>query len=251
MLDLNPVATTLVDGAREDDGGWAYDGSRPEFGMNVRWGINANLTVNGTVNPDFSTVESDAGQVQFDPRQAIFFPEKRPFFLDAIEQFTTPNNLIYTRRVVAPLAAAKLTGRLDSATSVAFLSAVDDASASRTGDDHPVFNVLRLQRDIGGQSKAALVYTDRIDGASSNRVAAADARLVWKGIYSWLLQGAISRTEHRRRQHRGAAVAEHAGAQRRPLRRPLPGARRRSRTSAPRPASSRAAASSTHRRRTS
>jgi hypothetical protein len=194
VLDLNPVATTLVDGARQDDGGWAYDGSRPEFGMNVRWGINANLTVNGTVNPDFSTVESDAGQVQFDPRQAIFFPEKRPFFLDAIEQFTTPNNLIYTRRVVAPLAAAKLTGRLDSATSVAFLSAVDDASASRTGDDHPVFNVLRLQRDIGGQSKAALVYTDRIDGASSNRVAAADARLVWKGIYSWLLQGAISRT---------------------------------------------------------
>ncbi len=194
VLDLNPVATTLVDGARDAAGGWAYDGSRPELGMNVRWGINANLTVNGTVNPDFSTVESDAGQVQFDPRQAIFFPEKRPFFLDAIEQFTTPNNLIYTRRVVAPLAAAKLTGRLDSATSLAFLSAVDDASTSRTGHDHPVFNVLRLQRDIGGQSKAALVYTDRVDGASSNRVAAADARLVWKGIYSWLLQGAISRT---------------------------------------------------------
>ena len=88
--------------AADPSGGWNYDASRPEFGMNLRWGITPNLTMNGTVNPDFSQVESDAGQFSFDPRQALFFPEKRPFFLDGIEQFATPNNLIYTRRVVAP-----------------------------------------------------------------------------------------------------------------------------------------------------
>ena len=81
--------------------------------MNLRWGITPNLTMNGTVNPDFSQVESDAGQFSFDPRQALFFPEKRPFFLDGIEQFSTPNNLIYTRRVAAPIAAAKITGKVD------------------------------------------------------------------------------------------------------------------------------------------
>src|SRR5262245_2544743 len=194
VLDLNPVATTLVDGAR-DAGGWAYDASRPEFGMNVRWGLNANLTVNGTVNPDFSTVESDAGQVQFDPRQAIFFPEKRPFFLDAIEQFTTPNNLIYTRRVVAPIAAAKVTGKVSGRTNLAYLSAVDDAALSATGEDHPVFNILRLQQDIFAKSRAALVYTDRVDGDRSNRVIASDARVVWKDIYSLNLQGALSRDD--------------------------------------------------------
>lgn len=53
-------------------------------------------------------MEADAGQFQFDPRQALFFPDKRPFVLDGIEQFATPNNLIYTRRVVAPLAATRL-----------------------------------------------------------------------------------------------------------------------------------------------
>ena len=107
--------------ARSVDGGWSYDASRPEFGMNLRWGITPNLTMNGTVNPDFSQVESDAGQFSFDPRQALFFPEKRPFFLDGIEQFATPNNLIYTRRVVAPLAAAKLTGKVTGRTNLAFL----------------------------------------------------------------------------------------------------------------------------------
>jgi hypothetical protein len=38
------------------------------------------------------------------------------------------------------------------------------------------------------------VYTDRIDGEDSNRVAAADARLVFGSIYSLQLQGGASRT---------------------------------------------------------
>ena len=194
VLDLNPVATAAVNGAPTADR-WDYGWSPPDLGMNVRWGVTDTLTLNGTVNPDFSQVEADAGQFQFDPRQALFFPDKRPFFLDGIEQFATPNNLIYTRRVVAPLAATRLTGRISKSISVAYLMAVDDAATSATGHDHPVFNILRAQRDIGAGSKAALVYTDRIDGARSNRVIGGDTRLVWKDIYSLLLQGAASRTD--------------------------------------------------------
>ena len=77
----------------------------------MRWGVTPNLTMNGTINPDFSQVEADAGQFTFDPRNALFFPEKRPFFLDGAELFNTPNNLIYTRRIVAPESAVKLTGK--------------------------------------------------------------------------------------------------------------------------------------------
>ena len=194
VLDLNPIATAKLDGA-ESAAGWSYDASRPEVGMNLRWGITPNLTMNGTVNPDFSQVESDAGQFSFDPRQALFFPEKRPFFLDGIEQFATPNNLIYTRRVVAPIAATKITGKVGARTNLAYLAAVDDASLSATGDDHPVFNILRVQRDVGARSRAALVYTDRIDGSRSNRVIGSDARFVWKDIYSLTMQGALSRND--------------------------------------------------------
>ncbi len=193
VLDLNPVGTTRLDG-QGGAGGWSYDASRPELGMNLRWGITPNLTMNGTVNPDFSQVESDAGQFSFDPRQALFFPEKRPFFLDGIEQFATPNNLIYTRRVVAPLAAAKVTGKITGRTNLAYLSAVDDQSWSFSGDNYPIFNILRVQQDVGARSKAALVYTDRIDGVRSNRVIGSDARFIWKDVYSLTLQGALSRT---------------------------------------------------------
>ncbi len=194
VLDLNPVATAAVNGAPAASG-WDYGWSRPDLGMNVRWGVTETLTLNGTVNPDFSQVEADAGQFQFDPRQALFFPDKRPFFLDGIEQFATPNNLIYTRRIVAPVAATRLTGRVSKSTSLAYLMAVDDAATSATGRDHPVFNLLRAQRDVGTGSKVALVYTDRVDGARSNRVLGGDTRLVWKDVYSLLLQGAASRTD--------------------------------------------------------
>ncbi len=195
VLDLNPIATTKLDGQADGDG-WSYDASRPELGMNVRWGITPNLTMNGTVNPDFSQVESDASQFSFDPRLALFFPEKRPFFLDGIEQFATPNNLIYTRRVASPIAATKITGKVGGRTTLAYLAAVDDETLSASGEDHPIFNIMRVQRDVGARSRAALVYTDRIDGNRSNRVIGSDARLVWKDIYSLTLQGALSRTDN-------------------------------------------------------
>jgi hypothetical protein len=195
VLDLNPIATTKLDGQQGSEAGWNYDPTRPEVGMNLRWGITPNLTMNGTVNPDFSQVESDASQFSFDPRQALFFPEKRPFFLDGIEQFATPNNLIYTRRVASPIAATKITGKVGGRTTLAYLAAVDDEAMSASGADNPIFNILRVQRDVGARSRAALVYTDRIDGGRSNRVIGSDARLVWNDIYSLTLQGALSRSD--------------------------------------------------------
>jgi hypothetical protein len=193
VLDLNPVVTARMEGTPAPSEQWNYDAHRPEIGGNVRWGVTPNLTLNGTVNPDFSQVEADAGQFTFDPRSASFFPEKRPFFLDGIEQFTTPNRLIYTRRIVAPLFAAKLTGKV-SGTGLAFLSALDDPATSATGDDRPFFNLLRVQRDLGGQSRVGLVYTDKIDGGYSNRVAALDARIAFADLYTVELQAAASRT---------------------------------------------------------
>lgn len=191
VLDVNPAVTSRLDGGQEA-GAWNYSAGRPEFGANIRWGLTTNLTLNGTVNPDFSQVEADAGQFVFDPRSALFFSEKRPFFLDGIEQFTSPNNLIYTRRIVSPLAAAKITGKA-AGTGLAVLTAVDDQSTSRHGT-HPVFTIARLQRDLGARAKAALVYTDRIDGDDSNRVLAADSRITFRDVYRLQLQAAISRT---------------------------------------------------------
>jgi hypothetical protein len=192
VLEFNPSLTSRTTGSPGSDG-WEYSGGGPELGGSVRWGVTNNLNLNATANPDFSQVESDEGQFQFDPRNEIFFTEKRPFFLDGIEQFTTPNSLIYTRRIVQPVAAAKLTGK-GFGTEIALLSAVDDAAVSATGDDHPVYNLLRLQRDLGAQSRVGVVYTDRIVGGNYNRVGGMDGRILFGGINTLQLQLAGSRT---------------------------------------------------------
>ncbi len=192
VMDLTPELTSKVTGAPGTPG-WNYDVGNPQLGGTVRWGISNNLTLNGTARPDFSQVESDAGQLAFDPRQSLFFDEKRPFFLDGTEQFTTPNNLVYTRRIVQPVAAVKLTGKTLGA-NIGLLSAVDDPSASATGTDHPVYNILRVQRDVGARSRLGGLYTDKVDGSASNRLAEVDGRILFGGAYSTQFQLAGSRT---------------------------------------------------------
>ncbi len=190
VVDVNPVVTQKLSGA-PGPGGWGYAHALPQLGGTVRWGIGNATTLNGTVRPDFAEVESDAGQLIIDPRQALFFPEKRPFFLDGLEQFATPHNLIYTRRIVRPDAALKLTSKVGG-TNVAFLSAADDPAASPSGHDRAFYDVLRVQRDLGGESRLGLAFTDRERAGDYNRVADVDGRIVFGKVYSAWLQAAGS-----------------------------------------------------------
>ncbi|MEP6992577.1 MAG: DUF5916 domain-containing protein, partial [bacterium] len=203
VVDVNPELTQRTAGAPAPvgaSGAWTYDAGRPGLGGNARWGVTNNLTMSGTVNPDFSQIESDAGQFSFDPRQSLFFNEKRPFFLEGTEQFSTPHSLIYTRRIIQPVGAIKLAGKA-SGTSLGFLSAVDDAAGSLSRRDHPVFNLLRIQRDLGTSSKLGVAYTDRVDAGNYNRVADVDGSYLFGGIYSFQGQYAQSYTKQ------GAAVS--------------------------------------------
>ena len=193
VLDVTPEVTSTLTGAAGASG-WSYGGGSPKAGVTARWGVTTNLTLNGTVRPDFSQVEADAPQIQFDPRQALYYPEKRPFFLDGLEMFASPFQLIYTRRLVDPDAAAKLTGKV-GATSVAVLTGADGTDQSVSGTGRPLLGALRLKQDLGGgQDALGLVVTDREDAARFNRVAALDGRFVLGGAYALTFQGGGSAT---------------------------------------------------------
>jgi hypothetical protein len=203
VVDVIPEVVTRSLGSEDTGGQWDYRRDGPQVGGNVRWGITNNLTFNGTVNPDFAQVEADVAAIQYDPRAAVSFPERRPFFLEAIEHFATPSNLVYTRRIVKPDGAAKLTGKV-AGTNIAFLSAVDDRTTSldwgsedtRPNANRPFYNVLRATRDLGGSSRLGLVYTDKVDGGYYNRVLGVDGRFVFNGIYT--LRGQIAGSATRR-----------------------------------------------------
>ncbi len=88
---------------------WHSD-SEIDAGVDLRWGINANTLLNVTVNPDFSTVETDAGQLSINKTYSLFYDEKRPFFLENADYFSSNFDLVYTRNIADPDYGAKLTG---------------------------------------------------------------------------------------------------------------------------------------------
>lgn len=179
VLAFNPELTSTITGT-PSGANWSYN-AKQQLGGNVRWGIGSNFVVNGTIRPDFSQVEADASQIAADARFALFYPERRPFFVEGSDQFNVPNTLVYTRRIVQPDAAVKVTGKIGRA-DLAVLSAIDQAPAGSTGGK-PMVDIVRLQQSFGEQSTAGLVYSDRVGGGRSNRVVGADVHLVFQRLY--------------------------------------------------------------------
>jgi hypothetical protein len=165
-------------------------------GFNVRYGWSSNVGINATVNPDFSQIEADVAQINYDPRRALFFPEKRPFFLDGIERFQTPTRLIYTRRIVNPVAAGKIAGKF-GANTIGFISAADNSGPSLSEMDLSYVNALRLKRDLSDQNHIGLVFTNKAHDNWSNQVFAVDGRFVAKDTYTFRAQGGFSQTNNK------------------------------------------------------
>jgi Domain of unknown function (DUF5916) len=204
VLEATPTVTARADRSPTIGNGRDYK-QRGELGGDTRWGIRQNLTLNGTINPDFSQVEADVGQVLLNERFALFYPEKRPFFLDGLELFDSPNQLIYTRQIVAPRAGAKLTGKLGGL-NIASIVAGDDKLYSWSGAHAPLFGVSRLRYDFGSANTLGAVLTSREDGGDYSRVAAADFRFYHSKLYWAQFQAARSWTDSLRNQRAGSIL---------------------------------------------
>ncbi len=212
---INPELTSTISGSANTDPSrlkdWQYT-STPRVGGNVRVGLGSNFVLNGSIRPDFSQVEADATQVAADPRFALFYPERRPFFVEGADQFNVPNTLVYTRRIVQPDAALKLTGRLGRS-NIALLSALD-AAPTTIGVGKPLVNIMRITRDFQRQSQSGLLYSERVSDGRANRVFGADVRHVFGGMYYTQAQAVGSLTRADGEQKRGGlweAVVDRTG----------------------------------------
>ncbi|HEY2015166.1 MAG TPA: DUF5916 domain-containing protein, partial [Bryobacteraceae bacterium] len=151
-------------------------------GMDAKAVLGNALTLDVTLNPDFSQVESDDPQVTVNQRYEVVFPEKRPFFLENASYFQTPINLFFSRRIADPEFGAKLTGKLakwdlgvlasDDRAPGEGLSAGDPLLGSRAAD-----GVFSLRRELGNQSTIGLFAATQDFGSNSNRVLSLDTRL--------------------------------------------------------------------------
>lgn len=160
------------------------DPVRTDVGVDVKWNPNADITVDGTLNPDFSQIESDVAEITVNQRFAIFFPEKRPFFLEGIDLFSTPIQAVYTRTITSPRWGLRGTGKIGSSAYTLLVSQdrggglviLPGATSSNFApqDFRSTVAIGRLRHDLGS-SFAGLLFTDReLDGGGHNRVIGPD-----------------------------------------------------------------------------
>ncbi|MGA7617118.1 MAG: DUF5916 domain-containing protein [Thermoanaerobaculia bacterium] len=64
----------------------SYSEYKEDAGVDVKYGLTSNLTLTGSINPDFGQVEVDPAVVNLSQFET-FFPEKRPFFVEGSSLF--------------------------------------------------------------------------------------------------------------------------------------------------------------------
>ncbi len=150
------------------------DDSKYEGGMDLKYGLTSNLTLDATLNTDFAQVEADDQQINL-TRFSLFFPEKRTFFQERAStfdfNFDDQNRLFHSRQIginngkpVRIYGGARIVGRIDE-WDVGFLNMqtapVQDVSSEN-------FGVLRLRRRMfNPYSYAGGIVTSRLGNDGS------------------------------------------------------------------------------------
>jgi len=168
-LSTDRLASPQVDNRRTGD-----------VGIDLRYGVTANLTADVTVNTDFAQVEVDEQQVNL-TRFSLFFPEKREFFLEGRGVFDFGGGggmgpggggrrdaptLFYSRRiglegsqVVPILTGGRVTGKVGSYG--LGLMNIQTGEAESAGVGSTNFTVLRAKRDVLRRSSLGVLFTNR------------------------------------------------------------------------------------------
>ena len=151
-------------------------GAQLEYGVGLKWGITSSMTFDAVFNPDFSQVEADPGILDLNSRFSIRLDERRPFFLEGADIFDTDFEVFYSRTIVQPEAALKLTGKAGGLR-IGLLSAVDPLEDGGYG----ITEVARIQADVAQEATLGFLLVQRddvVDGAHalSNTVFGVDGQ---------------------------------------------------------------------------
>ncbi len=221
-LELYPYASAVRSSYGSTSSSLGYN-----FGTDLRYGINEAFTLDLTLVPDFSQVQSDDVILNLSPFD-VRYQENRPFFTEGTELFDR-GNLFYSRRigesvrsasaVVRPgetirernenpalLNAFKITGRASNGVGVGFLNAVTRPTHAsftdslgntedRRVDPWMNFNILSVDRIFAGRNRIGILNTNvwRGDGLRKANVTNASMELFDKSnTYALQLNGFMS-----------------------------------------------------------
>ncbi len=156
-------ATPYIAGSANDDRTLTGDtvDRTGDIGLDLKWGVRSDLTLDMTFNTDFAQVEADEEQVNL-TRFGLFFPEKRPFFLENAQVFQLGQpqsiDLFFSRRIglaggqpIDIIGGGRLSGKLGGY-NVGMLNMQTASAVDRDGDaiaPSNNFSVVRVQREVG------------------------------------------------------------------------------------------------------
>ena len=182
LIEVLPSITHSINQLRGPQNQWNPWSGNTNRGVSGKFGITSNITLDATINPDFSQVESDAFQVQVNQRFPIFYSEKRPFFMEGMGLFNIAGtggdgNMrtgVHTRRIINPAWGSKLTGTAGRVT-FGLLDASDKSPQDiHIGDHNKVFTVGRATYSLGQSDYVGAIVTDTEYAGRYNRVAGGD-----------------------------------------------------------------------------
>ncbi len=165
---------------------------KQDIGVTLKYTITPNVTLDAAYNPDFAEIEADAPVITANQRFPIFFQEKRPFFLEGAEIFQSPIQVFYSRTIIDPDLAVKLTGKIGK-TSFGFLAASDKAPGNYDEDErgdvslkprisefldrNALFGIFRIKRDFGKENNIGFFGTYRSFPEQRNVAGSVDGRI--------------------------------------------------------------------------
>ncbi|MAD59809.1 MAG: hypothetical protein CMB81_05710 [Flammeovirgaceae bacterium] len=173
-FDLLPYISSNLIGNKDDNSrGMNYDKIKPNFGVGINAELSKTLSLELTINPDFSQVEADVTKIDANSAYSLSYPEKRPFFnngVDILKLNSRDLQPFYSRSINDPLYALKMLNQGENSRFL-FLSSIDRNSPYLiAGNDQSYFgeggrsliNILRYQHLLGKGSKIGILSSSRV-----------------------------------------------------------------------------------------
>ena len=174
-LEVKPYANL---GAQQQGGQDGFD-RESSAGLDLKYGVTPNLTLDLTWNTDFAQVETDNVQINL-TRFDLFFPEKREFFLERAGLFefgtTQETEVFFSRRIGLEddiLGGGRLTGQAGPI-SVGALALRTESRAPEVDGAGAWNSVVRLQANLHERTTVGVIGTSLDADGSSDRTAGAD-----------------------------------------------------------------------------
>jgi len=182
-LEIKPYIITGVQEIRDDLAIETTDVKEElDFGLDVKYGLSSNLTLDMTLNTDFAQVEADNVQLNL-TRFNLFFPEKREFFLERSGLFEHGNlrstQTFFSRQIGLSneiLAGARMTGQVGNISIGALNIETGDKMGDFLGSNSQNNSVIRLRSNILPRATTGAIFTNFESATSYNRALGLDTQ---------------------------------------------------------------------------